>query len=313
MSRPDDCCLTEQQLANVTKHATLLLKEAAAFGVFPTPIERIMAAAKLTVVEDKFLDEGFLQQFRRAAKSSLDTVKLALGKVLGMLHVGDRLVLIDLHTPEPKKPFIKLHEAGHNALPHQSKLYAFIHDSDHSLDPDTTDLFEREANVFAAETLFQGNGFAIEAHQSEFGIRVPLGLATKYGASKYATFRRYVTTAPKACCVLVLEPAVLGEGKAFTAPIRRFIASRTFDSIFDPLDFGTVLSDKHILGHVVPVGRRMTACRKITLRDRNGSHRTCMAEAFNSTHQIFILIRDAGPAPTIFIPSAGGNKIRLSR
>ncbi len=296
MSQPNDSQLTPEQLKVVVQHADHLLREAAAFGVYPTPIERLLAAANLTVVEDELLNETFLAQFQRKAKSSMDSVRSALGKVLGMLHVPGRMILLDLDIPLPKKPFIKLHEAGHHSLPHQNKLYAFIHDSEKTLAPDVTELFEREANVFASEVLFQGSRFGNEAHDFDFGIRVPLDLATKYGASKYATFRRYVDSSPLACCVLVLEPVVFGEGPAFTAAIRRTVVSKTFGTMYDPTDFGAHVSDRHILGHLVPVRRRMTGSRIISLLDRNGSRRQCTAEAFNSTHHIFILIRDAGPA-----------------
>jgi hypothetical protein len=49
-----------------------------------------------------------------------------------------------------------------------------------------------------------------------------------------------------------------------------------------------------LLGHLVPVGRRMTKRREITLVDRNGDQRICSAEAFSSTYQVFLLIRDEG-------------------
>jgi len=118
-------------------------------------------------------------------------------------------------------PSIKLHEAGHGVLPHQKKAYSLIQECQEYLDPDITDLFEREANVFAAEVLFQGKVFADEAHQSAFGMKVPLALAKKYGASKLFSF-------PKICidqspCVLSAGPGavVLGEGKEFTAEVRR--------------------------------------------------------------------------------------------
>jgi Zn-dependent peptidase ImmA (M78 family) len=303
MSLPDDCFLDEHQLATVEKHAAFLLAEASALHVFPTPIDRLMAAAKLTVVDDEFLDSNMLAQFMRMAKSTITTVKTALSKILGMIHVTDRLVLIDKGVPPPKVPFIKLHEAAHGTLPHQSKVYSLIHDCEHTLDPDITELFEREANVFAAEVLFQGTLFAEEAHQSNFSMNVPINLSKKYGASAYSTFRRYVTTNPSACCLLVLDPVVRGEGKQFTANVRRIVTTNTFHTIFDGERFGSAISNRHILGHVVPVGRRMTAARKIKLTDRNGDQRHCTAEAFNSTHHIFLLIKDEGPAPTIILPS----------
>ena len=303
MTRPNDCSLDASQMATVEKHAALLLKEAAALHIFPTPIDRLMAAAKLTVVDDNFLDEGVIAQFMRSAKAKITTIKSALSKILAMIHPGEKIVLIDKGTPPIRVPFIKLHEAGHGLLPHQKKAYTLMQDCQENLDPDITDLFEREANVFAAEVLFQGGLFADEAHQSAFGMKVPIELAKKFGASNYSAFRRYVSTSPHACCLLVLEPVVIGAGKQFIAEVRRIIPTTSFHAIFDGERFGAAISQSHILGHVVPVNRRMTAPRKIKLTDRNGDQRKCTAEAFDATHQIFILIRDQGPASTIILPS----------
>lgn len=294
MSRPDDSYLEPHQLATVQRYADQLLRDASAFHVYPTPIDALMQAAKLTVVDDEILNEGMLAQLMRKAKATYATMKSAFSKVVGLFEAHDRLVFIDLALPKPKVPFVKLHEAGHGTLPHQSKIYALIHDCEKTLDPDVTDLFEREANAFASEVLFQGKLFAEEAHQSAFGINVPMGLAGKYGASKYATFRRYVETNPTACAVLVLNPPVKGEGKAFTAEVRRRVVSKTFHRIFDVVALGDSIHNGHYLGHLVPVDRRMTKRRDITLTDRNGDKRKCSVEAFSSGHQVFLLIKDEG-------------------
>jgi hypothetical protein len=44
------------------------LREASAIGRFPTPIGDLMAAAKLTVVDDDVLDGSFLRRFIKKAK-----------------------------------------------------------------------------------------------------------------------------------------------------------------------------------------------------------------------------------------------------
>jgi hypothetical protein len=60
------------------------LRDASALGRFPTPIDDIMAAAKLTVVDDEVLNESMLRQFMNKAKSGIATIKSALSKVLGL-------------------------------------------------------------------------------------------------------------------------------------------------------------------------------------------------------------------------------------
>jgi Zn-dependent peptidase ImmA (M78 family) len=307
VSRPDDSILDLHQLANVQRHADRLLREASAHGRFPTPIDDIMAAAKLTVVDDAILNESFLRRFLLRAKAGIATVKSALSKVFGLFEAHDRLVVIDKNVPGPKVPFIKLHEAGHGTMPHQSKVYALIHDCEKTLDPDITDLFEREANVFASEALFQGETFAQEAHDQSFGVKVPISLAKKFGASNYASFRRYVITSPRACCVVVLEPVTQNAEGGFAAEVRRVVVSKSFHAIYDGVALFRVITAAHPLAPVVPRrNKRMVYPREIALTDRNHEMRECIAEAFNTTHQILILIRDVAPLTktTVVLPGS---------
>lgn len=296
MTRPDDSLLDSHQLENVRRHADRLLREASAMGRFPTPIDDLMAAAKLTVVDDEVLNESLLRQFITKAKAGITTVKSALSKVLGLFEANDRFVIIDRNAPKPRIPFIKLHEAGHGTMPHQSKLYRIMHDCEKTLESDIADLFEREANVFASEVLFQGEGFSEEAHGQTFGIKVPMTLAKKYGGSNYATFRRYVTTNPHVCCVVVLEQPVYTPDGDFTVNVRRVVMSRSFEKLYDSKVLCSTVTNTHPLGASVPLnGKRMSLNKEIVLVDRNRDKRVCTAEAFNTTHQILILIRYLGP------------------
>lgn len=305
MTRPDDSFMEQHQLENVRRHADKLLREASAIGRFPTPISDLMAAAKLTVVDDEVLNEGLLRQFLKKTQAGFAAIKSALGKVLGLFEANDRLVVIDRDAPKPRIPFIKLHEAGHAMMPHQTKLYRLMHDCEKTLEPEIADLFEREANVFASEVLFQGEFFAEEAHGQSFGIKVPMRLAKKYGGSQYATFRRYVATNPRACCVVVLEqPAYMLDGD-FIAEVRRVVMSKSFEKIYDGKALCLPVTAAHRLGSAVPLqGKRMRAEREIVLIDRNKDERICLAEAFNNMHQILILIRDVGLRPGIVVPAA---------
>ena len=202
-------------------------------------------------------------------------------------------------------PFVKLHEAGHGSLPHQSRVYALIHDCLQTLDPDTTDLFEREANVFASEVLFQGATFSQQAHDEVFGLKVPMRLAKQFGASNYAAFRRYVGTSPLACCLVVLEPLRRIPDGGFVAEIRRIVVSRSFSEIYDALRFGTEVTQSHVLAAAVPIGRRMVYPRQVPLTDRNGDRRECTMEAFDTKHQVLILIADSKPftRQTVVLPT----------
>lgn len=308
MSRPDDHSLTPQQRSAVEKAAGRLLLEAGAYGCLPTPVDRLLAAAKLTVVEDELLDDAtirsFLHKLQNAGQAAGAKLKSALGKLFGLFDCGDRVVLIDRQVPKPKKPFVKLHEAGHGYMPHQANLYAIIYDSENTLDPYTTDLFEREANVFASEALFQRERFTEEANDENFGIGVPMRLAKTYGASQYATFRRYVEKHIQSCCLIVLDPVILKPFRGFTAPVRRIISSATFNRTFPAAALFAGVDDRHPIGFTIPVGRRMTGQRRVTLQDRNGDAHRCVIEAFDTGRQILVLVLDEGLESSLTLPGS---------
>lgn len=293
--RPDDSLLEPHQLVTVRRCADHLLSDASAVGRYPTPIDDLMAAAKLTVVSDEVLNDDFLHQFVRKARSGLRTIKSAWTKVLSLFDAEDRIVVMDKAVPGPRIPFVKLHEAGHGSLPHQNRVYRFIHDCAKTLDADVTDLFEREANVFASEVLFQGELFTREAEDRQFGIKVPISLAKKFGSSNYAAFRRYVTTNHHACCVVVLEEPIWNNEGGFTAVVRRVIASQSFQRIYDSAAIFSDIGQTHAIAPAVPrFGKRMTFVKEILLTDRNRATRVCLAEGFDTKHQVLVLVRDLG-------------------
>jgi hypothetical protein len=92
----------------------------------------------------------------------------------------------------------------------------------------------------------------------------------------------------------------------FRADVRRVVASESFAKIFDPAKLGLPVTSQHPLSGLVPRGKkqRMVYPRGIGLLDRNGDQRECIGEAFDTKHQILILLRDNGPlnGPMIVIP-----------
>lgn len=300
MTKADDSSLSPQEFANVVLHAQRLLKAAEAIGRFPTPIDDLMAAAKVTVIEDEMLDESMLRRLADKARASLafgvGAIKSAFSKVLGLFDARDRLVILDREVHAARRPFVKLHEAGHGSMPHQTSLYALMHDCDQTLDDETRDLFEREANVFASEVLFQGEMFQMQARDGAFGISNAMSLAKRFGASNYATFRRYVTTSPVACCLVVVEPEILiGRGGAHE--VRRVIVSETFERKYNSASLAAAVGRDHPLRSLLPYGQqRVVKERGFTLVDRNGDKRQFLGETFKAK-QILMLIRE-NPAKT---------------
>lgn len=289
MKRPDDCSVSASDLQDIRKQADQLLREAGAYGRFPTPIEDIVAAAKLRIDYDSSLDETFL---RRVYRSVTEPIKRAIDKVVGLFDSRDRMIYLDLTAHDSKKTFVKLHETGHGYLPWQRDTYAFMEDGESTLDPEITEVFERQANVFASEVLFQLDLFQEDAASRPFELKTPLALASRYGASAYATIRRYVTTSPRACAVLVLDPPVYQVGLGETYSVRRPIQSARFTEKFGRVTWPAMYVRRDPLGAKLPQGRfnqRFTKRCQIDLL-ATGSSEKFYLEAFDSKFAVFALI-----------------------
>jgi hypothetical protein len=301
MSKADDSSLTPEQFLRVRAEAERALRASGALGCFPTPVSQILRTADVEEVEEDVLNEPFIERMRRKAGAGL---KRALTKVIGLFDATARLIFIDRTLHFVKQTFVRLHETGHAYMKWQRDLYAVVEDCDHSIDPELADLFDREANVFASEVLFQRDAFQQEAEQHDFSILTPVNLSKRYGASVYASIRQYVTKNRRACAVVVLNKPQLCEGAGFQATLRRACCSPSFLAIFGPIKWPETFTPDDQFGAMVPLPpRRMTGRRRVTLRDRNGETQICLAEAFTQSFQIFILIHATGtlkqPAVTV--------------
>ncbi len=297
MTRRDDSTISLEDRLNVRRHAERLLAKAEARGVLPTPVDQILEAAGLRMAPES-LDESLVQRLRRQAS---DLAKRALSKLLGLLHLGDRLIFVDRALHEKKILFIKLHETGHGWLPHQRDTYALLEECEHTLDPDVRDAFEREANVFAGEVLFQLDRFTQDAADCSFGVRTPLQLSKRYGSSVYAAMRRYARTHAEAVVLLVFDPPDAIPGLGFEATLRRAEQSDAFTARFGRVTWPGKVSPDSQLGALIPIGRRMSSPLPVKMVDANGDPHSGVGEGFFSGHQVFVLIRVAAIASPVRI------------
>lgn len=302
--RPDDSTLTKLQLARVRKEAERALRESGALGVFPTPVEEIMRVARVQEAHDDLLSDSLLNKLRTKAGSAL---KRALSKVVGLFHASEGLVFIDRTLHVVKQRFIRLHESAHGFLPWQRPMYAVVEDCEKSLDAESADSFDREANVFASEVLFQLDTFSEMAASEEFSIFVPVKLARKFDASIYSSIRQYVSKNHRTCAVVVLNPPEICTDQGFKSTVRRVVGSPEFLKFFANQKWPVYVTPDDELGAMVPLnGRRASRKRRIELTDSNGVAHECIAEAFTQTHQVFILIHVAKALTSkrVFVPAS---------
>lgn len=291
MRKPDDCTLTKEQYANIRREAKRALEDADAVGVFPTPVSDIMSAADVHEVDEDILNESFVEKLRKEVGKIGSGLRKALSKVIGLFDARSRFVFIDRSLHAVKQTFIRLHETAHGFLTWQKDMYAVVEDSKQNLDPDVAELFDREANVFASEVLFQLDAFTEEANDREFSIFTPIRMSKNYGASIYSSVRQYVSKNPKACAVIVLNPPELEAGNGFKASLRRAIYSPSFLEQFGELQLPDYFTPDDKIGAMVPIGKRKASGkREVVLEDRDGVAHECIAEAFTQTYQVFVLI-----------------------
>ena len=147
MAKSDDSRLDPDQLRAVEKRARQLLDRASVWERFPTPIEDILAAARLQVAPASIFDPTRILAFvKNKTANAANRIKLAVSKMFGLYDAEESVIHIDHTVKESKQNFLKLHETGHHEIPAHKKAFRFFQDCEKTLSPETADLFEREAN-----------------------------------------------------------------------------------------------------------------------------------------------------------------------
>jgi hypothetical protein len=290
--KPDDSSLDPYSQKEVRDQADRLLREAGAYGIFPTPINDLISAARLTLDRETSLDEGFLKKIYKSASS---TIRRAVGKVLGLFDSRARTIYFDHTVHEKKKPFLLLHETGHGFMKWQRDLYAFMEDGESELDPDIREEFERQANVFASTVLFQCETYQIQAKDMPLCLDTPKKLAKQFGSSLYASIRQFVSSSNRSCVVLVTEKPVLQAGEGYVFELRRAVCSDSFTRRYGNIKWQRYFSPKNFSPEALPVTfnqvRKVLPPRKVQLSILGTGHEeTFIAEAYNFSNQVFLLL-----------------------
>jgi Zn-dependent peptidase ImmA (M78 family) len=303
--KKDDHTLDKDTERRIRKRAELLLQKAGAMGVFPTPVEDLMAAADLELCREETLDKVYLRGVYEKLPNWVKLaperiIKKALDKVDGLLHRPSRTIHLDKSLYKQRRNFVGLHEVGHDFLPWQRKTYDLLEDSRDSLDDETKDVFEREANCFSSDVLFQGDSFTEQASDLEWGIWTPIKVTKNYGASIYAGIRRYVVKNEQPCAVIVFNRPTVDDNGDRNMTLRREISSPAFQKRFGKIRWLDAYGEGSFFVSNLP-GNRYTRPTPMRLENLNGDHENCVVEAFDTRgKQLFFLIKAVGvPSPTV--------------
>lgn len=276
-----------QSKDDIEKISFDLLKQSNSLGVFPTPVDNIVRYSDLVIAKDVNLahvDDSFFE------KTSTNIVAL-MQKVRGFLDRRKKIIYLDLNQSTNRKNFVKLHETGHDILPWQREIMAFI-DNDSTLDPLTDEEFEAEANYFASTTLFQFDRFDKEISQLPLGLGTVKHLSQKFGASIHATFRRYIERSKKRCALLVLKNNA-DRGKFAKCEVRNYFQSANFTEEFGFIDWSPELDGNWKFVQDYCNGRRyhMDGYVSITIV---GVKTQFKYHFFNSSYNAFVFLYPIG-------------------
>jgi hypothetical protein len=183
----------------VRKVAQELLRRARAIGVFPTPVDNLIAAVGIEELSDvESARHRFLEQASDRVRA---TFASAWAKIRGFADLVRRTTYSAPDATDVQKRWVRLHELGHQTIPWQRIRLAYSDDSE-SLSPLCEEAFDREANDFASELLFQGERFPSVAKSAGSTMESVFNFANKYGASRHATTRRFAEEAREAALLI---------------------------------------------------------------------------------------------------------------
>lgn len=274
-----------------------LLKSSKSWGVFPTPVEKLVDFSEL--IYNKQID---VSQIHHGYLSKVtDSLLNALSKVRGLFDRTEKTFYLDQSLPDKKQNFVKLHEVGHGVLPWQNATTSFL-DDDSTLDPNQTEQFEAEANYFASGSLFQLGIFENEMEKLEFGIKSAMALAKKFGGSNHAAIRRYVEKSDCRCALLVLKD-ITKRSEVARCNFRDYFQSATFTKQFGKINWPDEFGFTWDFVKDYYFKKKITCETAIILTTSAGSIPFCY-DFFDTTHNAFVLIYPKGEKT--------GGKIKVS-
>jgi hypothetical protein len=284
---------------NIDDIVSDILWKSRSVGVFPTPVDQIVAYCGLNIEN--------INHFHKVPKNyipkSVDAFTRMMGKILGAFNTEEKNIYIAPTLPAVKKAFVKLHETGHGVIPWQRA--AQFEDDDYTLSPDVKELFEAEANYFASACLFQQGRFEDQMNKLPLAISSPIALATKFGGSNHAAFRHYAECSKNKCALLVLKKTDNGN----VLELRNSFQSIPFTKDYGELSWPVAFGPKFPFVADYSRNRRLHLDGSILLKTANGLI-DFDYHYFYNRYNVFVLLLPAGEKNRskmrgITIPSPG--------
>jgi hypothetical protein len=235
----------------------------------------------------EYLSFNFARELPDEAKKTV-----AGGTPRALLSFADRVVATDESLDEKRARFSVLHEIGHYVLPHHEHTLYVCDET--GLSYATRLVMEKEANEFAADLLFLGDRFSVEANSRQISARTVKELAAKYRASFEATARRFAENNFRSCMLIVFKPEqkpnAVDVDAIPTWTVRYCIASPAFKTRYFEKVSGMVPPEA--VAAVTQPGHDIanSFVRELGITGRAGDESTFRAEFFCNTYNIFCLL-----------------------
>jgi hypothetical protein len=211
-------------------------------------------------------------------------------RIQAMLDTSERAVTFRSDLPIQQRNWGALHEIGHEFLPWQRQLLYFCPLL--LLPTHVQEQFEMEADIFASEAFFFGDRFSKYRAQGDWGLTTAIDLAENvFGTSLHATFRHYVESSKKACCLLVWRPTPsngdLWTPGTDTMSLHYYIKSPTFRGHIDP---GQIADSDDIINKVYCESPDKVVKHQMKFRSQTNETFVADGESFSNSYTVFTLI-----------------------
>lgn len=271
----------------IKKIANEVLESTNSFGVFPTPLDRILEVNRIELVALNHFEE----EKRRLLRSSSSRIISVDKDLVSAISNSSQLIYVKSDLHPIKIPFVKSHSLAHSKLDWHRATFDLLEDNKEQLSPEAIDKLEQEANFFAAEIVFQGTHFNEMSLGDPLGLKAPVKLSKEFGASMYSSMWRYVEYNPHPCALFVYNQPQLEPTSGFTvATRRRTICSESYIDIFG---FGEEanLTSQTAIGKEI-LDNRKTDYFQIQMRieDVNGDLRIVNCEVFDQGFNVFMFV-----------------------
>ena len=257
--------MTEYTQARIARLCDDVLRRAGALGVVPTPLEAVQEALGV-------------EQRLDLARPPVDD------RILGAMWFDERILFVDMKLTLGRRRFTEAHELTHLLCPWHRAVIRL--DTGAQLFGPLGRGLEAEANLGAAELIFQAEAFDAAAGDHDPSLVTAFALAKQFAASRQAAAHHHVQRSRVAVALAI---AGRWPGRDGRLPVWRTVESSAFLRRFGRLDVPAELTA------AVEAARCSSepVAARVQLHDRGGRPRRLRAEVFNNRHCHLILVADA--------------------